>query len=209
VLIPGSLPVGRRSLGACVPCMRSCSGVHVSGPGKRGAEGQGKGRCAPCADAVAPRAQGRPREVGSEGRGERTCGTRDTNRIPGVAQSGRAGTQQHSPPSTSGRCFLPPASMPRRDARVPREASPVPRAVACHGKRLRVASAALPPGEESAKGRGGPLCGPQAGPGGRRRTGGWTAAPHLTSRAYGPGRRKGGKPRVEYREHALQWPTRH
>src|SRR5688500_9635938 len=31
-----------RSLLACVPCMLSCSGVKVSCPGVRGAEGQGK-----------------------------------------------------------------------------------------------------------------------------------------------------------------------
>ena len=37
-------------------------------------------------------AQGRHREVGAEGSVERTCGARDTNRIQGVAPSGRAGT---------------------------------------------------------------------------------------------------------------------
>ena len=56
-------------------------------------------------------AQGRHREVGSEGSVERTCGARDTNRIRGVVQSGRAGTQQQSPPSTIGLCFIHPASM--------------------------------------------------------------------------------------------------
>src|SRR5262245_6818972 len=35
-------PVGRRSPGACVPCMLSCLGVKVPRPGIRGAEGQGK-----------------------------------------------------------------------------------------------------------------------------------------------------------------------
>ena len=47
-------------------------------------------------------AQGRLREEASEGRVERTCGARDTNRIRGVVQSGRAGTRQQSPPSTWG-----------------------------------------------------------------------------------------------------------
>src|SRR5262245_43013933 len=32
----------RRSVLACVPCMRSCSGVKVPRPGVHGAEGQGK-----------------------------------------------------------------------------------------------------------------------------------------------------------------------
>ena len=32
----------RGSCRACVPCMRSCSGVKVTRPGIRGAEGQGK-----------------------------------------------------------------------------------------------------------------------------------------------------------------------
>ena len=45
-------------------------------------------------------APGRHREVGSEGRVERMCGARDTNPIRGVAQSGRAGPPQQSPPST-------------------------------------------------------------------------------------------------------------
>jgi hypothetical protein len=56
-------------------------------------------------------APGRHREVGSEGRVERTCGARDTNRIRGVVQPGRAGTPQHSPPSTTGLCLINPASM--------------------------------------------------------------------------------------------------
>jgi len=66
-------------------------------------------------------AQGRHREVGSEGRVERTCGARDTNRIRGVVQSGRAGTQQPSPPSTTGLCFIHPASLHGRYDSLPRE----------------------------------------------------------------------------------------
>jgi len=50
-------------------------------------------------------APGRHREVGSEGSVERMCGATDRNPIGGVAQSGRAGTPQQSPPSTSG-CAL-------------------------------------------------------------------------------------------------------
>ena len=66
-------------------------------------------------------AQGRHREVGSEGSVERTCGARDTNRIRGVVQSGRAGTQQQSPPSTIGLCLINPASMHGRYDSLPRE----------------------------------------------------------------------------------------
>src|SRR4030095_12126104 len=81
-------------------------------------------------------AQGHCREVMSEGSVERTCGARDTNRIQGVVRSGRAGTQQQSPPSTVGACFINPASMHGRYDSVPREASSVPREVACHGNGL-------------------------------------------------------------------------
>jgi hypothetical protein len=42
VFMRSSVPVGRRSPAACVPCMRSCSGVQVPCPGVRGAEGPGK-----------------------------------------------------------------------------------------------------------------------------------------------------------------------
>ena len=56
-------------------------------------------------------APGRHREVGSEGSVERPCGARDTNRIGGVGQPGRAGTPPHSPPSTIGLCCIHPASM--------------------------------------------------------------------------------------------------
>jgi len=66
-------------------------------------------------------AQGRHREVGSEGSVERRCGARDTNRIRGVVQPGRAGTQQQSPPSTIGLYFINPASMHRRYDSLPRE----------------------------------------------------------------------------------------
>ena len=66
-------------------------------------------------------AQGRHREVGSGGSVERMCGARDTNRIRGVVQPGRAGTQQQSPPSTIGLCFINPASMHRRYDSLPRE----------------------------------------------------------------------------------------
>ena len=66
-------------------------------------------------------AQGRHREVGSEGSVERTCGARDTNRIRGVVQLGRAGTQPQSPPSTMGLCFINPASMHGRYDSLPRE----------------------------------------------------------------------------------------
>jgi hypothetical protein len=66
-------------------------------------------------------AQGRHREVGSEGSVERTCGARDTNRIRGVVQPGRAGTQQQSPPSTIGLCLINPASMHGRYDSLPRE----------------------------------------------------------------------------------------
>jgi hypothetical protein len=66
-------------------------------------------------------APGRHREVGSEGSVERTCGARDTNRIRGVVQPGRAGTQQQSPPSTTGRCLINPASMHGRYDSLPRE----------------------------------------------------------------------------------------
>jgi hypothetical protein len=66
-------------------------------------------------------AQGRRREAGSEGSVERRCGARDTNRIRGVVQPGRAGTQQQSPPSTTGLCFINPASMHRRYDSLPRE----------------------------------------------------------------------------------------
>jgi len=66
-------------------------------------------------------AQGRHREVGSEGSVERRCGARDTNRIRGVVQPGRAGTPQQSPPSTHGLCFINPASMHRRYDSLPRE----------------------------------------------------------------------------------------
>jgi hypothetical protein len=55
-------------------------------------------------------AHGRHREVRSEGSVERTCGARDTNRIGGVVQPGRAGTPQHSPPSTIGLCLIHSAS---------------------------------------------------------------------------------------------------
>jgi hypothetical protein len=82
-------------------------------------------------------AQGRHREVGSGGSVERTCRARDTNRIRGVVQSGRAGTRQQSPPSTSGLCFINPAPMHRRYDSLPREASHAPRDVACHGNWLR------------------------------------------------------------------------
>ena len=66
-------------------------------------------------------AQGRHREVGSEGSVERRCGARDTNRIRGVVQSGRAGTRPQSPPSTIGLCFINPASMHGRYDSLPRE----------------------------------------------------------------------------------------
>jgi hypothetical protein len=66
-------------------------------------------------------APGRHREVGSEGSVERTCGARDTNRIRGVVQPGRAGTPQQSPPSTSGLCLINPASMHGRYDSLPRE----------------------------------------------------------------------------------------
>lgn len=66
-------------------------------------------------------AQGRHREVGSEGSVERRCGARDTNRIRGVVQPGRAGTQPQSPPSTIGLCLINPASMHRRYDSLPRE----------------------------------------------------------------------------------------
>jgi hypothetical protein len=81
-------------------------------------------------------AQGRSRKGASEGSVERTCGARNTNRIGGVVQPGRAGTQQQSPPSTSGLCFINPASMHGRYDSLPREAFQVPREVACHGNGL-------------------------------------------------------------------------
>jgi group II intron reverse transcriptase/maturase len=98
-------------------------------------------------------AQRRLCEEASEGRVERRGGARDTHRRGGVVQAGRAGTRPGSPPATSGRYFINPAPMPRRYDSVPREPSPGPRDVACHGKGLRAADAALIPGEESADGR--------------------------------------------------------
>src|SRR5262249_46343853 len=53
-------------------------------------------------------------------------------------------------------------SLHRRDDRVPREASAVPRAVACHGSGLSAASGALIPAEESADGRVGVPSAPKA-----------------------------------------------
>jgi hypothetical protein len=145
--------------------MLSCLGVHVSRPGRRGAEGQGKGRCAPCADAVAPRAQGPHREVGSAGSVERTCGTRHTNRIGGVVQPGCAGTQPRSPPSTCELCLINSASRHGRYDRVPREASQGLREVAGHGQWLREELSALIAGEESAEGKVGTRRVPKAGRG--------------------------------------------
>jgi hypothetical protein len=97
-------------------------------------------------------APGRPREGASEGRVERTGGARATHRIQGGGPSGRAGTRPGSPPASSGRCFIKPASRHGRYDRIPRAASPVPRAVACHGNGLRAESAGLRPGAESAAG---------------------------------------------------------
>jgi hypothetical protein len=149
-------------------------------------------------------AQGRHREVGSEGSGERTCGTRNTHRIEGVGQPGRAGTQPHSPPSTSGLCVINSASMHGRYDRLPREASQVPRAVAGHGNGLSVESSELIAWEESADGRVGMLCVPKAGTGDRRGPGGWTEAMHLTSSSVCPVPREGVQHRLAHREKALQ-----
>jgi hypothetical protein len=153
-------------------------------------------------------AQGPHGEVGSEGSVERTCGARDTHRIGGVVRPGRAGTQPRSPPSTGGRCFLHPAPRHRREDRFPREPSPVPRDVACHGNGLRAASAPLRLGAASAAGIGGTRRVPKAGTGERRGPGGWTAAGHLRSRWRCPWRSKGVKPRLEPWEDALQLATK-
>ena len=91
-------------------------------------------------------APGRHREVGSEGSVERMCGARDTNRIRGVVQPGRAGTQQQSPPSTIGLCFINPASMHGRYDSLPREIC----GVSCEG--LRAAQASLTAPQKSADG---------------------------------------------------------
>jgi hypothetical protein len=95
-------------------------------------------------------AQGRHREVESEGSVERTCGARDTNRIRGVVQPGRAGTQQQSPPSTIGLCFINPASMHGRYDSLPREIC----GVSCEG--LRAEQSSLTTSQKSADGIVGP-----------------------------------------------------
>jgi hypothetical protein len=91
-------------------------------------------------------APGHHREVGSEGSVARRGGARDTNPIGGVGQSGRAGTPPHSPPSTSGRCCIHPASLHRRYDRVPREIC----GVSCEG--LRTAQGSLTAPQQSADG---------------------------------------------------------
>jgi hypothetical protein len=91
-------------------------------------------------------AQGRHREVGSEGSVERTCGARDTNRIRGVVQPGRAGTQPQSPPSTIGLCLINPASMHGRYDSLPREICGV------SSTGLRVEESSLTAPQKSAEG---------------------------------------------------------
>jgi hypothetical protein len=95
-------------------------------------------------------AQGRHREVGSEGSVERRCGARDTNRIRGVVQSGRAGTRQQSPPSTGGLCLINPASRHRRYDSLPREIC----GVSWIGLRVEQSSLTAP--QKSAEGIVGP-----------------------------------------------------
>jgi hypothetical protein len=82
-------------------------------------------------------AHGRHREVGSEGSVERRCGARDPNRIGGVVQPGRAGTQPRSPPSTRGRGLIPPAPRHSRDDRFPRETASGPRCGASRAAERR------------------------------------------------------------------------
>jgi hypothetical protein len=95
-------------------------------------------------------APGRQREVGSEGSVERMCGARDTHRRRGMVQPGRAGTQPQSPPSTTGRCLIHPASRHGRDDSVPREICEV----SCEG--LRAEPSSLTTSQKSADGRVGP-----------------------------------------------------
>src|SRR5713101_4685586 len=78
-------------------------------------------------------AQRRHREVRSEGSVERRCGATNRNRIRGVVRPGRVGTQPPSPPSTTGACFINPASMHRREYDLPRETSGESWEVAGHG----------------------------------------------------------------------------
>ena len=148
-------------------------------------------------------AQGRHREEASEGSVERTCGTRNTNRIGGVVQPGRAGTQPQSPPSTSGLCFINSASMHGRydnfTGGLPcASGSGVPRKLAEPG-----GSRVDPMGGVSRR-HSRAQSGPKARTVGRRGPGCWTEAPHLTSSSYRPLPSKGVKPRLEHRENALQ-----
>jgi hypothetical protein len=107
-------------------CMLSCSGVKVSCPGKRGAEGQGKRKGTTVRWGL------------KEARNERAGrGTRTGYKV--WFSRGEAGTQPRSPPSTSGLGFINPVSMHGRYDSLPREASPVPRDVAGHGNWLRAA----------------------------------------------------------------------